>query len=102
MGLVCAKLVAATCFYELWNMMPAHNCHILSQMVTNGHTSSVLMPAWHASWQQLHFMAEVVAISSHDPAKKNCKFLECSTMLYIQQALGYSTSRCILSLLGTV
>ena len=63
MGFVCAKPVAATHFYKLWNTMPAHNCHILSQMVTNGHTSSVLMLAWHASQQQLCFAAEGAAIT---------------------------------------
>src|SRR6266481_7528056 len=97
MGFVCTKPVAATCVYELWNVMPAHNCHILSQMVTHCQCScwpGMCLGNSCASWQKL----QQVMIQQN----KNCKFLECSTMLYIQQALGYSTSRCILSLLGTV
>src|SRR6266481_1949547 len=97
MGFVCAKPVAATHIYELWNTMLAHNCHILSQMVT--HCQRSCWPGMRlgnscASRQKLQ---QVMTQQN-----KICKFLECSTMLYIQQALGYSTSRCILSLLGTV
>src|SRR6266481_9824410 len=97
MGFVCAKPVAATRDYELWNMMPAHNCHKLSQIVT--HHQHSCWPGMHLGnsctlWQKLQ---QVMTQQN-----KICKFLECSTMLYIQQALGYSTSRCILSLLGTV
>ena len=37
MDFVHAKPVEAALFYRLWNMMPVHNCHILSHFVTNCH-----------------------------------------------------------------